>query len=153
MRTLTAARAISADLGRIVGAQNVKVRPAALVPYRTDATFGFTGVPAAVVRPGGTEEVPPRQVISALGDHVEVPGASDCCGAAGTYALLRRRDSRRVLAAKMAELAALNLDFLVVVNPGCQRQLIAAVRRARLGTRVLHLAELVAMAQTATADG
>lgn len=65
----------------------------------------------------------------------------------------RRRDSRRVLAGKMVELAELNLDSLVVVNPGCQRQLITAVRRARLGTRALHLAELVAMAQAGTADG
>jgi len=86
-------------------------------------------------------------VLAALGEYVEVPGAGDCCGAAGTYAILRRRDSRRVLAAKMAALAALDLDFLVVVNPGCQRQLTAAVRRAGLRTRVVHLAELVALAQ------
>ena len=87
----------------------------------------------------------PREVIGALGDCVEIPGAGDCCGAAGTYAILRRRDSRRVLAAKLAALAELDLDFLVVVNPGCQRQLMTAVRRARLRTRVVHLAELVAL--------
>jgi glycolate oxidase iron-sulfur subunit len=57
-----------------------------------------------------------------------------------------------VLAAKIATLAELDLDFLVVVNPGCQRQLIAAVRRAQLRTGVVHLAELVAMAQAASAD-
>ncbi|MFJ2030653.1 heterodisulfide reductase-related iron-sulfur binding cluster [Streptosporangium sp. NPDC087985] len=90
----------------------------------------------------------PRRVISALGDHIEVPGAADCCDAAGTYSLLRRRDSRRVLAPKMVELASLKLDFLVVVNPGCQRQPTTEVRRARLRTRVLHLAELVEMART-----
>lgn len=90
--------------------------------------------------------------LGALGDYIEVPGTADCCGAAGTYAILRRRDSRRVLAAKIAALAQLDLDFLVVVNPGCQRQLIAAVRRARRRTRVVHLAELVAMAQAASAD-
>ncbi|MEV4518246.1 (Fe-S)-binding protein [Dactylosporangium sp. NPDC049525] len=89
----------------------------------------------------------PRTVLGTLGDYVEIPGAADCCGAAGTYAILRRRDSRRVLAAKLAALADLDLDFLVVVNPGCQRQLTAAVRRARLRTRVVHLAELVALAQ------
>jgi glycolate oxidase iron-sulfur subunit len=88
---------------------------------------------------------PPRSVLAALGDYIEVPGAADCCGAAGTYAILRPGDSRRVLAAKMAALTVLDLDFLVVVNPGCQRQLIKAVRRARLRTRVVHLAELVAM--------
>jgi glycolate oxidase iron-sulfur subunit len=90
--------------------------------------------------------------LGALGAYIEVPGAADCCGAAGTYAILRRRDSRRVLAAKIAALAQLDLDFLVVVNPGCQCQLIAAVHRARLRTRVVHLAELVAMAQAASAD-
>jgi glycolate oxidase iron-sulfur subunit len=86
----------------------------------------------------------PREVIGTLGEYVEIPGAGDCCGAAGTYAILRSRDSRRVLAAKLAALAELDLDFLVVVNPGCQRQLTTAVRRARLRTRVVHLAELVA---------
>lgn len=51
------AATIAADLGSIVGAANVDVRPAALVPYRTDATFGFSGIPQAVVRPGSTDEV------------------------------------------------------------------------------------------------
>jgi glycolate oxidase iron-sulfur subunit len=55
--------------------------------------------------------------------------------------------SRRILEAKLAGLAELDLDFLAVVNPGCQRQLIAGLRRARLRTRVLHPAELAAMAQ------
>jgi glycolate oxidase len=55
--TVTDVSAIGADLGRIVGAANVEIRPAALVPYRTDATFGFSGIPQAVVRPGSTDEV------------------------------------------------------------------------------------------------
>jgi FAD/FMN-containing dehydrogenase len=53
----TSPRAIAADVGRIVGAAHVEVRPAALLPYRTDATFGFAGLPSAVVRPGNTDEV------------------------------------------------------------------------------------------------
>jgi len=89
----------------------------------------------------------PRNVLDTLGDYVEIPGAGDCCGAAGTYAILRPRDSRRVLAAKLAALTDLDLDFLVVMNPGCQRQLMKAVRRARLRTKVVHLAELVASAR------
>ena len=89
----------------------------------------------------------PRTVIAALGEYVEVPGAADCCGAAGTYAILRRRDSRRVLAARLAALADLGLDFPVVVNPACQYQLTTAVRRARLRTKVLHPAEFVASVQ------
>lgn len=93
----------------------------------------------------------PREVIEVLGDYVEVPGAENCCGAAGTYSILRRAESRRILADKINEVARLDLDFLVVVNPGCQRQMIAALRRARLRTRVLHLAELAAMAQAEAA--
>ena len=92
----------------------------------------------------------PRKVLAALGDYIEVPGAGECCGAAGTYAILRRAESRKVLADKITALTALDLDFLVVVNPGCQRQMISAVRRARLRTRVVHLAELVATAQDGT---
>jgi len=55
--TVAGASAIGADLARIVGAANVEGRPTALVPYRTDATFGFSGIPRAVVRPGSTDEV------------------------------------------------------------------------------------------------
>ena len=63
--------ALGARLGRIVGAKNVEVRPAALVPYQTDATFGFSGVPLAVVRPGSTEEV--AEVLSwANANHVPI---------------------------------------------------------------------------------
>jgi glycolate oxidase iron-sulfur subunit len=86
-------------------------------------------------------------VIGAIGEYVEVLGAGDCCGAAGTYAVLRRADSRRVLAGKISEPARLDLDFLVVVNPGCRRQMIGALRRAGLRTRVVHLAELAALAR------
>jgi glycolate oxidase iron-sulfur subunit len=99
------------------------------------------------LRNGMGVATPPRQVLSALGTYIEVPGAGDCCGAAGTYAIVRRRDSRRILQVKLAAIAELDLDFLAVVNPGCQRQMIAGLRRARLRTRVLHLAELVALAQ------
>jgi glycolate oxidase iron-sulfur subunit len=88
----------------------------------------------------------PRRLIAALGELVELPGAADCCGAAGTYSILRRRDSQRVLAPKIAALKDLDLDFLAVLNPGCQRQLVNAVRSSRIRTNVLHLAQLVDLA-------
>jgi glycolate oxidase len=49
--------AIPAQLARIVGPANVETRPSAMLPYRTDATFGFSGEPLAVVRPASTQEV------------------------------------------------------------------------------------------------
>ena len=89
----------------------------------------------------------PRALVARVADHVEVPGAASCCGSAGSYSLLRPRDSRRVLAPKLDAIEALDLDYLVTVNPGCQRQLVSGLRRRRSRTRVLSLAELLVLAR------
>jgi glycolate oxidase iron-sulfur subunit len=88
----------------------------------------------------------PRELAARVGDLVELPSAASCCGAAGTYSLLRRKDADAVLAPKLDEIEAADLDYLVVVNPGCQRQLVTGLRRRRSRTRVLHLAELLLLA-------
>jgi glycolate oxidase iron-sulfur subunit len=88
----------------------------------------------------------PRALVRQVAELVELPSAATCCGAAGTYSVLRPRDSQAVLDPKLDEIEAAGVDFLVVVNPGCQRQLIGGLRRRRSKTRVLHLAELLAMA-------
>ena len=89
----------------------------------------------------------PRELIAAVADYVELPGAAQCCGSAGTYSLLRPKDSRRVLAPKLDQIEAAGVDYVVAVNPGCQRQLVTGLRRRRSGVRVLHLTELLAAAQ------
>jgi glycolate dehydrogenase iron-sulfur subunit len=86
----------------------------------------------------------PRALIARIGEYVELPSAGACCGAAGTYAILRPDDSARVLDRHLDEIAAADLDALVVVNPGCYRQLEQGVKRRGLRTRVVHLAELAA---------
>jgi glycolate oxidase iron-sulfur subunit len=86
----------------------------------------------------------PRAILARLGEYVELPSAGACCGAAGTYAVLRPEDSARVLDRHLDEIAAADLDALVVVNPGCYRQLEQGVKRRGLRTRVVHLAELAA---------
>ena len=58
--------------------------------------------------------------------------------------LLRPEDSARVLDRHLDEIAAADLDAIVVVNPGCYRQLEQGVKRRGLRTRVVHLAELAA---------
>ncbi len=88
----------------------------------------------------------PRELIARVATFVPVPGDDSCCGAAGTYALLRPRDSRRILATKLDALEAAGVDYVVVVNPGCQRQLATGLRRRRSPVRVVHLAELLAAA-------
>ena len=92
---------------------------------------------------GVTQE--PREILKQLGEYVEIPNAGGCCGAAGSYSLLQKRNSRKVVSQKVKDIAALNLDYVATVNPGCTRQLVTELRRAKVKTKVIHLAELVAM--------
>lgn len=91
---------------------------------------------------GGGEA--PRRLLSRAGEHVPRPSESTCCGAAGTYSLLRPRDSARVLDRHLDEIEAADVDVIAVVNPGCYRQLQQGLRRRGLPTRVRHVAELLA---------
>ncbi len=90
----------------------------------------------------------PRQLLREVADYVELPDAGTCCGAAGTYSLLRPADSRRILEPKLDQIEAAGVDYLIVVNPGCQRQVTTGLRRRRSKVRVLHIAELLAMAES-----
>ena len=51
-----------------------------------------------------------------------------------------------MLAVHLDEIEAAELDYLVVVNVVCQRQMITGLRRRKSRTKVLHLAELLAAA-------
>lgn len=93
---------------------------------------------------------PPRDLIAAVADYVELPNAATCCGAAGTYSLLRPADSRAVLAPKIEAIEAANVDYIVALNPGCLRQLRQGLRRARSTVKAIHLAELLTLAATTT---
>lgn len=160
-RIVSTAGGCAAHLASVIGRERVLDYSEALLehdePSPPTGVLMVEGRPARIglqdschLRNGLGVATAPRKVIETIGDYVEVPGAGDCCGAAGTYSILRRAESRQVLADKIGELARLDLDFLVVVNPGCQRQMISALRRARLRTRVIHLAELVALARAGT---
>jgi glycolate oxidase iron-sulfur subunit len=85
----------------------------------------------------------PRELIARVGEYVELPSAAACCGAAGSYAIVRPEDSARVLDRHLDEIADADLDMIAVVNPGCYRQLQQGVKRRRLRTRVIHIAELL----------
>ncbi|GAA0913769.1 (Fe-S)-binding protein [Streptomyces thermoalcalitolerans] len=89
---------------------------------------------------------PPRELIAEVADYVELPSAGKCCGAAGTYSLLRPADSKKVLDPKLSEVEAADVDYVVAVNPGCLRQLEQGLRRARSRAKAIHLAEFLALA-------
>jgi glycolate oxidase iron-sulfur subunit len=88
----------------------------------------------------------PRALISAVADFVPVKGDDSCCGSAGTYSLLRPRDSKRILAPKLDAYEAAGVDYVVTVNPGCQRQLHSNLRRRESTIRAVHLVDLLAAA-------
>ncbi len=82
----------------------------------------------------------PREILKKIGEYIEVPGASECCGAAGSYSLVRPKDSRQIVSKKVKAIDELDLDYLVTVNPGCQRQMSTSIKR---GPKVIHIVELV----------
>jgi glycolate oxidase iron-sulfur subunit len=90
----------------------------------------------------------PRALLAEIADYVELPDAEGCCGAAGSYSLLRRKDSQRVLGPKLDAIEDLGVDYIVAVNPGCLRQLQVGLRSRRSRISVIHIAEFMALSAT-----
>jgi glycolate oxidase iron-sulfur subunit len=86
----------------------------------------------------------PRALIAQVAEYVALPSAGECCGAAGTYSMLRPEDSERILAGKLDQIEAAGVDAVVAVNPGCLRQLKTGLRKRGSKVRAVHLAELLA---------
>jgi glycolate oxidase iron-sulfur subunit len=83
----------------------------------------------------------PRELLERIADYVEMPSAGRCCGSAGSYSLVRRRDSKAVLAPKLEEITEAAVDYVVAVNAGCLRQLRVGLRGTDV--RAVHLIELL----------
>jgi glycolate oxidase iron-sulfur subunit len=88
----------------------------------------------------------PRALIAAVAEFVPVKADDSCCGSAGTYSLLRPKDSRRILDPKLDAYQAAGVDYLAAVNPGCLRQVQTGLRRRGSAIRAVHLADLLAAA-------
>lgn len=119
--------------------------PPTLRPLLVDGRPARVGLQDSChLRNGLGVSAPARDLIAMVAEYVELPSAGTCCGAAGTYSLLQPERSKQVLAPKLEQVRELALDYVVVVNPGCQRQLLDGLRRSRSTAKVLHLAELLA---------
>jgi glycolate oxidase iron-sulfur subunit len=96
----------------------------------------------------------PRALLRAIPglDLFDLPGASDCCGAAGIYNLTQPETSERLLERKLDAIRQTRPDAVATGNPGCQLQLAAGVGRAGLDVEILHPAELLARAYAAPRD-
>ncbi|GAA2055336.1 hypothetical protein GCM10009839_74850 [Catenulispora yoronensis] len=85
----------------------------------------------------------PRELLGRAATYVELPSAGSCCGAAGTYALVRKKESKAILAKKIAEIEAADLDLVIAVNPGCLRQLQTGLRKSKCRTKAVHIVDFV----------
>jgi glycolate oxidase iron-sulfur subunit len=74
---------------------------------------------------------------------VELKMPDRCCGSAGVYNIMQVDTANEVLDAKLADIATVGADLIVVSNAGCQMQLIAGARRAGLKAEVLHVVEVL----------
>ena len=97
----------------------------------------------------------PRRLLEAVPglDVFDLPGASDCCGAAGIYSLTHPETSLALRARKVAAIADARPDAVATGNPGCLLQIAGGLREANLvRIEVVHPVELVARSYRAAAS-
>ncbi|MDO8690740.1 MAG: (Fe-S)-binding protein [Dehalococcoidia bacterium] len=78
---------------------------------------------------------------------IEMEEADWCCGGAGSYSVTHPELSQRILDRKMENAARTGAEVLVTSCPACMLQLSFGVRRHGLPMRVLHLSQVMRMAQ------
>ena len=74
---------------------------------------------------------------------VELPNASQCCGAGGTYAITERESSLTVLEAKMQAVRDTGARIVATANPGCVFQLQYGAGRGDNPVEVCYVTDLL----------
>jgi L-lactate dehydrogenase complex protein LldE len=77
-------------------------------------------------------------------DLVELPGAEECCGFGGTFAMKNADVSAAMLADKCDAVEGTGAQFLVAVDNSCLTHIGGGLSRRRSGTGVRHYAEILA---------
>jgi glycolate oxidase iron-sulfur subunit len=78
-------------------------------------------------------------------------GSEHCCGSAGIYNLIEPEVSDRVLAPKLANIAATHAALVTTGNPGCLMQIGAGLRQAGMRARAVHPVDLLDASYAAAA--
>ncbi len=74
----------------------------------------------------------------------ELPGASECCGFGGAFAVKNADTSVAIVADKIARIHETGADVVCAADDSCLTQLGGALSRLRSGVRAVHLAEILA---------
>lgn len=88
---------------------------------------------------------PPRQLLRSIPgiEFVELPNASKCCGAGGTYTITEREFSMRVLDSKMSAVRQTGANVIATANPGCLMQLQYGAQREGMPLEVRYITDLL----------
>jgi L-lactate dehydrogenase complex protein LldE len=84
-------------------------------------------------------------------DLVELPQAESCCGFGGTFALKNADVSTAMLADKMRNILATGASACSAGDASCLMHIGGGLARLHAGTRTLHLAEILASTEEASA--
>ena len=87
----------------------------------------------------------PREILRTLEgvEFVELPGADECCGFGGSFAVRLPEVSSQILAKKLENVEATGAACLIACDAGCLMQMGGGLRRRRSRVRAVHLAELL----------
>jgi len=75
---------------------------------------------------------------------VPLPGAQECCGFGGLFAVKQRAISEAMLAKKLGDVHETNVDLVVTGDASCMTQIAGGLSRQKSRTRARHLAEVLA---------
>jgi glycolate oxidase iron-sulfur subunit len=82
---------------------------------------------------------------------IELAESDLCCGSAGSYNLTERTMARELARRKADNIIATGAQYVVLSNPGCEFQIAAELKRRASSIRVMHIADFLALAATASA--
>jgi L-lactate dehydrogenase complex protein LldE len=88
----------------------------------------------------------PRRLLEAVRgiDLVDLDEADECCGFGGTFAVKNAETSMAMLGDKLRRVLDTRAEVCTAADNSCLMHIGGALRRQRSGTRVMHLAEILA---------
>jgi L-lactate dehydrogenase complex protein LldE len=88
----------------------------------------------------------PRRLLEAVRgiDLVELPGARECCGFGGTFAVKNADTSMAMLSEKVRRVLDTRAEVCTSADTSCLMHIGGALSRGRTGVRTLHIAEILA---------
>ena len=87
----------------------------------------------------------PRLLLSHVkgAEFVELPGAEECCGFGGLFAIKMSDISGAMLERKMANIRTTGADVVVTCEPSCLINISSGLHRQGKGPQVLHIAQIL----------